>query len=75
MYSLLCNSTENGRKKCVITFGLKKRHDLSVRYSRGKKTKKWGFFLHELQLYDSFRQKCKILGKFTAKGLKIQGQK
>jgi hypothetical protein len=31
-----------------------------------------GIFLHELQLYDSFRQKCSILDTLAAQGLKIQ---
>jgi hypothetical protein len=31
-----------------------------------------GIFLHELQLYDSFHQKCSILDTFAAQGLKIQ---
>jgi hypothetical protein len=33
------------------------------------------FFTRTTAIYDSFRQKCSILGKFTAKGLRIQGRR
>jgi hypothetical protein len=53
-----------------VLLGLKKNEILPVLQTRTDKGA--GIFLHELQLYDSFRQKCSILDALAAQGLKIQ---